>query len=120
MSSRGSGPLPRVPIRRHSNRVHTRWLRLGREQPDLVAVGRRAAEGWTTSAWDGLQVEDLLDLVLELQRCNRVPGAELDDPDPTLELVVVLSNRCATECRSLSDPGQAYEREVADKGQAAR
>src|SRR4051794_17272267 len=100
----------------------TRNSRLGRlsllgKQPDLVAW--RAAEGRATRAGDGLHVEDLFDTVGELERRDRGPGADVDDPEPAFELLGVRRDWHPTEDDALTDPRQPHEGEIVVKRQAA-
>src|SRR3954453_10973717 len=104
---------------RHSEQPPYERLSLLGKQPDLVAIAWRATECWATRAGDGLHVEDLFDSVIELKRRDRGPGADVDDPEPALELLGVRRDRHPTEDDALTDPRQPDEGEIVVKGQAA-
>jgi hypothetical protein len=74
-------------------------------------VGQRAPETVCTS--------NISSTLGELQRRGRVAGAELDDSDTTLELVLVRRDRCATKGGCLADLGQAHEGEPTMESQSA-
>jgi len=79
-----------------------------------------AAERDAAGVRHDLDVEDLLDPGLELERGNRLAARQVDHADAALQLGMPFGDRHAAEDGGLADPRQADEREVAVEGETPR
>src|SRR5262249_20431034 len=109
-------PWLRAADRRPRRRGRS-WQRKRPSEEGMVA-GDQIRE---PPAGQGLDGEDLLDRVDELEQGDGLPRPDVDHPDAAGPLVEgALGDRYAVEHRAFADLRQADEREGADEVQAAR